>query len=69
MSNIILSCGHQVDDFDHAYDVIVKSTDRTGEKALSYAVVCGPCEDRYRQHGELFDNEDTAYEWLGKEEW
>ena len=66
---IILSCGHKVDDFDHTYNVIVKAYDRECNKALAYSVVCGPCEDRYRQHGEVFDDEDTAYEWLKKEEW
>lgn len=66
---IILSCGHEVRDFDHTHDVIVKSTDRQGEKALSYMVVCGPCEDRYRQEGMLFDAENVAYSWLDTEKW
>lgn len=66
---IILSCGHEVDDFDHSHDVIVKTSDRAGGKALGYMVVCGPCEDRYRQHGELFDSEEQGYDWLKTEDW
>ena len=63
---IILSCRHEVDDFDHAYNIMVKSVDRTGEKALGYMTVCGSCEDGYRQHGQIFDTEHDAYEWLNR---
>lgn len=66
---IVLSCGHEVDDIDHTFTVITKCTDRQGEKALSYSVVCGPCEDRYRQAEILFDSDDQADVWLEKEAW
>lgn len=66
---IILSCGHEVDDMEHTYSAITKATDRSGEKAIHYSVVCGPCEDQYRQHGCLFDKEELAMQWLFKEEW
>lgn len=66
---IILSCGHEIDDFDHSFSVMTKYTDRRGEKALNYSMVCGPCEDRYRRFGDLFDTEQQAEEWLKKEEW
>ena len=66
---IVLSCGHEVDDFDHVHDVMYKSTDRTGEKAISYAVVCGSCEDSHRQQGYLFENEEQAWEWMKTESW
>lgn len=66
---IILSCGHEVDDFVHAYSIIVKSVDRSGEKALGYITVCGSCEDEYRQRGNIFDNEESAYKWLDEERW
>jgi hypothetical protein len=69
MNKIILSCGHEVDDFDDGYEVMVKATDRRGEKAISYMVVCGACEDRYRQSGDLFDHENAADAWLMTEEW
>ena len=66
---IILSCSHEVADFDHAYNIITKATDRGGEKALVYSTVCGPCEDAYRQHGQLFDTESEAISWLNTEYW
>lgn len=66
---IILSCGHSVNDFDHSYNVIVKATDRFGDKALAYKIVCGPCKDQYRQAGELFDNDDQANSWLQINQW
>lgn len=66
---IILSCGHEVDDFEHAYNVITKSTDRQGDKALMYSTVCGPCEDKFRQHGQLFDTESEAMSWVNSEYW
>jgi hypothetical protein len=69
MSRIILSCGDEVDDFDHTYNVMIKSTDREGNKAISYKVVCGPCEDMYRQRGEIFDHENAMNAWLQSERW
>jgi len=66
---IILSCGHEVVDFDHAYDIMIKATSREGQKAIAYMTVCGPCEDRYRQQGQIFDTMQDADEWLKKEEW
>jgi hypothetical protein len=69
MSKIVLSCGHQVDDFYHVHNVMTKANDREGNKAIAYQAVCGPCEDQYRQHGEIFDNYEDAEEWLEKEEW
>jgi len=69
MSKIVLSCGHQVDDMYHGYTIFTKTTDREGNKAVAYQTVCGPCEDRYRQHGEILDSEEAADVWLEKEEW
>ena len=68
MSRIILSCGHEVYDFPHAYHVMTKSTDRYGNRAIEYQTVCGPCEDRYRQAGDIFDFEEVAYLWVSKNE-
>ena len=66
---IILSCGHEVFDFDHAYDIMVKETSRKGEKAIGYMTVCGPCLDQYQEVDHVFDTEEQANEWLKKEEW
>lgn len=66
---IILSCGHEVSDFDHALAVTVKAVDRCGDKALSYAIVCGACEDQHRQQGSIFDTESAGLEWLAHPEW
>lgn len=66
---IVLSCGHEVDSFAHCYDIRIKTTDRCGEKAIAYMTVCGPCEDRYRRIGYVFDTQDLALQWLTKEEW
>jgi hypothetical protein len=40
---------------------------RAGPVAMSYSTVCGPCEDRFRQHGELFDTQQQAEEWIQDE--
>lgn len=69
MMAIVCSCGHEVDDLDHTYNVLIKATDRSGEKALSYLTVCGPCEDRYRQVGYIFDDHEEGFSWLEKEQW
>jgi hypothetical protein len=45
---------------------MTKGTDRYGERAIVYQTVCGPCEDRYRQAGEIFDFEEVAHMWVGK---
>jgi hypothetical protein len=66
MARIILSCGHEVYDFPHAYHVMTKGTDRYGNRAIEYQTVCGPCEDRYRQSGDIFDFEEVAYLWVSK---
>ena len=66
MSRIILSCGHEVFDFPHAYHVMTKGTDRYGARAIVYQTVCGPCEDDYRKAGEIFDFEEVAYQWVRK---
>jgi len=68
MSRIILSCGHEVFDFSHAYHIMTKGSDRYGERAIVYQTVCGPCEDRYRQKGQIFDFEEVAYMWAGKDD-
>jgi hypothetical protein len=67
MANIILSCGHEVDDFEHSFQVYVKSYNREGDRAISYMTVCGVCEDDYRKRGQLFDSEEQAFEWLKNE--
>jgi hypothetical protein len=66
---IILSCGHEVSNFNKSFNVLTKATSREGEKAISYSCVCGSCEDIYRQNGQLFDTEVKAYEWLESEYW
>ena len=66
MNKIVLSCGHEVNDFTRTHDVMVKGRDRYGERAIVYQTVCGPCEDRYRQQSQLFDFEEVAYMWASK---
>lgn len=66
---IILSCGHEVGDFEHSHTVMIKETNDYGGKAIGYMMICGACEDKYRQAGAIFDNEETAFEWLEKEQW
>ena len=65
---IVLNCGCEVDDFDHAYDVMYKCSGREGNKAIAYTTYCGACEDRLRQAGQLFDTEEAAFAWLKLEE-
>lgn len=69
MGKIILSCGHEVDDFDDGYEVMVKATDRRNEKAIAFMVVCAKCVNEYRENGELLEHENAANDWLMKEEW
>jgi len=69
MANIILSCGHQVEDFDHAYNVTIKSSDRAGEKALSFMVVCRHCEEIHRTSGNMFESEEAGLQWLQTKRW
>ncbi len=69
MSKFVLSCGHEVDDLDHAYNVMTKAVDREGNKAIAYKIVCGPCEDQYRRHGEIFDYQEVAELWLTTKNW
>jgi len=66
MSRIILSCGHEIYNFTQSYQIMAKGTDRYGERAIIYQTVCGPCEERYRQQGQIFDFEEVAYQWVSK---
>jgi len=68
MSRIILSCGHEVYDLEHAYTIMTKSTNRYGDPAVKYQTTCGPCEDRYRQQGQIFDTEQEAFESIQRAE-
>jgi hypothetical protein len=68
MSRIILSCGHEVYDFDHVYTIMTKSCDRYGLPAIAYQTTCGPCEDQYRQRGQILDTEQQAFEWLKEQQ-
>jgi len=69
MSRIILSCGHEVYDFPHAYHIMTKGTDRYGARAIVYQTVCGVCEDMYRREGNIFDDEETAYQWVSNKKY
>lgn len=66
---IILSCGHTVDDFNQSHDIIVKTTDRAGEKAISYQTVCRTCMDKYQRIGYIFETQEQALAWLQTEAW
>jgi hypothetical protein len=46
---------------------MTKSQDRYCSPAISYRTACGPCEDRYRQQGQILDTEQMALEWLADE--
>ena len=62
--SIILSCGCEVDSFKRAFDVIYKSFQADGMRAVAYAMFCGSCEDDLRKAGILFDTQAEAEEWL-----
>jgi len=64
MSRIILSCGHEVNDFGRAYHIMTKSIIDMANWAVAYQTVWKLCEDRYRQHGQIFDFEEVAYMWV-----
>jgi hypothetical protein len=52
---IILSCGHEVDDFAHSHTVMIKETNDYGGKAIGYMMICDACEEKYRHVGAIFD--------------
>jgi len=59
---IILSCGHRVDDEPY-YNVLLKSSDDFGNKAIAYKSVCRRCFDDHHLRNEILDN-DKANAWL-----
>lgn len=61
---IYLSCGHQVSDFDQAYDIVTKHYDRMGERALMYSMVCGSCMLLYKTQNMFFLDDASAEKWL-----
>ena len=64
---IVLSCGHEVSDLAHSHYVLTKATSREGSPAVACQMVCGVCEDQYRQAGEILDSQDAADAWLEQE--
>lgn len=62
--NIIVTCGHEVDALYRAYPVMTKTFDRDGSKAVPHSLVCGPCEDYYRQKAVILDSEEAAEHWI-----
>lgn len=64
---IICTCGCEVDDFEHARNVIHKIYVRDNSRAIAYSVYCGPCEDKLRQQGMLFGTEEEAIAWLKRD--
>lgn len=61
---IILSCGHQVEDMDGSFPVIIKEYARDGSRALAYKSVCLTCKKLYEKEKALFPNQRSAYAWL-----
>jgi hypothetical protein len=61
---IILSCGHEVDDFKESYCVTVKSFDKQNNRALAYKTVCHSCFKEHEYNGELFYDDNIALNWL-----
>ena len=66
---IVLTCGDEVQDFDHVFNIIHKATNEEGGKAIAYSTACGACEDHYRRAGLLFDSQEQAETWLKQERW
>ena len=62
---LTLSCGHDVDDLDNAYDIQVKSTDGNGNRSVEYVVVCGECALWYQEQELILRNTEEVAEWLG----
>jgi hypothetical protein len=48
---------------------MTKGTDRYGARAIVYQTVCGVCEDMYRREGNIFDDEETAYQWVSNKKY
>ena len=68
MAMIHLSCGHEVSSFAYASEAIVMSSDREGNRALSYELVCEECLKVYERDDMLFKHEADAIRWLINQE-
>ena len=64
MGRIVLSCNHEVYDFDYAHSIITKGTDRYGNFAIKYKTVCSVCKEMHKTEGVLFETQEDAYKWL-----
>lgn len=58
--SFILTCGHEVDNFEDRHEVCCKEYTREGNKALAYKVVCKQCY----WGTDSFNTEEEAMEWL-----
>ena len=65
---IRLTCWHEVNHLDEAYEVIMKGSTRKLDKAIDYKLVCKECFDYYKKHKMLFNSEKQAMEWLENEQ-
>jgi hypothetical protein len=61
---IILTCGHEVESYDAANDIITQGYTRENTKCINYMVVCNECLKEYKESGELFESDEAATEWL-----
>jgi hypothetical protein len=64
-----LSCGHKVESLNDCHDILLKSQDKEGNKEVCHASICKECQEWHRKLGSLFEDTDTAWEWLhGKQQ-
>ena len=61
---ITATCGHRIPDNDEKYSVTCKGWTRTGDRCLSYRVVCLDCQEIYRKGNWVLDNEAEEQAWV-----
>jgi len=68
---VILSCGHEENDFDKHYNIMTKGEDVGVDgwhRTISYMTVCGSCKHWYQENNDILYNEEEAMEWLNGDE-
>lgn len=68
MNSIILSCGHSVEYLEQGHDLMIKSTDCEGNKAVMYGTFCTECAIDYRKNRGVLDSWTDAEQWLSASE-
>jgi hypothetical protein len=67
MANIILSCGHGVNDYEDSITCEISSYDRLNERCIVCGVYCKSCYEIYSAEGLIINTDEEAQKWLSGE--